>query len=242
MLSQSATAAAADSVLSSHIWRADQFAFHQAVLSSGFGLLDRELPGGGWPAGGLIELLVQQHGIGEMSLLQPALRVLAQRPIALVQPPHPPQVAAWMVDDFPVQRLLWIRTPRAVDACWAAEQVLRNGSCGGLLVWQSQIRAEVLRRLHLAAQASGTFCWLMRTFACAREASPAPLRLGLSPAVGGINVSFVKRRGPPRDDNLLIPFANLPVFHPASTPLSHANLDRHPPAAASARSIAPALV
>jgi len=243
MLSQLATAAVAGSVASPHVWRADQMASYQAaMLSSGFEPLDRELPGGGWPAGGLTELLVQQHGVGEMGLLQPALHALARRPIALIQPPHPPQAAAWAADGFPVQRLLWVSSRRAVDACWAAEQVLRNGSCGGLLVWQSQVRTEVLRRLHLAAQASGTFFWLVRPLACAREPSPAPLRLGLSPAAGGINVSFLKRRGPPREGSLFVPLVDIPVSHSASVSVPHANLDRRSPAVASAGNAAPALV
>jgi len=35
--------------------------------------LDAELPGGGWPQGQLIELLHDDPGIGELSLLAPAL-------------------------------------------------------------------------------------------------------------------------------------------------------------------------
>lgn len=243
MISPLATAAVAGNAASLDIWRADQIASYQAAaLSSGFASLDRELPGGGWPSGGLIELLVQQHGIGEMGLLLPALSAVARQPIALIQPPYQPQAAAWAMDDFPVQRLLWVCSGRAADACWAAEQILRNGSCGALLAWQSQVRTEVLRRLHLAAQASSTFFWLIRPLACAQEPSPAPVRLGLSPAAGGINLSFLKRRGPPRDGHLFIPLVDIPVLYPASVSTLHANLDRHPPAVASARGTTPALV
>ena len=33
-------------------------------------------------------------------------------------------------------QLVWIRSSRSADALWAAEQVLRSGSCGALLFWR----------------------------------------------------------------------------------------------------------
>lgn len=41
--------------------------------------------------------------------------------------------------------------------------------------------------------------------AAATDSSPAPLRLSLTPARGGINVGFVKRQGPARDELLFLP-------------------------------------
>lgn len=60
------------------LWRADQLADAgsaqtQPTLSSGFAALDAELPGGGWPLGGLCELLLDGPGQGEWRLLAPAL-------------------------------------------------------------------------------------------------------------------------------------------------------------------------
>ena len=63
------------------------------VTPSGYTPLDELLPGGGWPHRGLIELLLQQNGIGEMRLLLPALQRLAGQRIALLQPPHLPQLS-----------------------------------------------------------------------------------------------------------------------------------------------------
>jgi hypothetical protein len=56
------------------VWRGDTLA--RAPLPgvpTGFAELDRELPGGGWPRGGLTEILPLRRGIGELSLLLPAL-------------------------------------------------------------------------------------------------------------------------------------------------------------------------
>lgn len=203
------------------VWRADQMGSYQAaVLPTGHPLLDKELPNGGWPSAALIELLVQQAGIGEMRLLRPALRVVTRkRRIALVQPPHLPQVAAWTSWGLPAERLLWVKTSRSADALWTAEQILRNGSCGALLFWQQQVRAESLRRLHLAAQGSEILFWMVRPLACVQDASPSPLRLALRPAAGGIEIGIVKRRGPQRDEPLVLQLEDTPSA-PAILPAS----------------------
>jgi protein ImuA len=105
----------------------------------------------------------------------------------------------------PPASALWLRADCTADALWAAEQVLRSGSCGALLFWQSQIRPDSLRRLHLAAQASETLFFMMRPIVAAQDPSPAPLRLGLRPKAGGLEIEFVKRQGPRRDEPLFLP-------------------------------------
>ncbi len=262
------TASAAPAALSSlppglagAVWRAGQMASPMtAVTSSGYPALDTELPNRGWPRRGLIELLLQQSGIGEMRLLRPALQSLAGQRIALLQPPHLPQIAAWCEWGLPPEQLLWIRARRHADALWSAEQVLRNGSCGALLCWQGAMRGESLRRLQLAAQASDMLCWLLRPLSAADEPSPAPLRLVLRPLAGGVQVELLKRRGPQCEMPLRLrwprrrgdPFASLfpdeaqhalrIASHPVDTEASDALLDRRLPAIAAAAVAASALV
>ena len=50
----------AGTALSPHLWRAESLDAddHRPVQPSGFAALDAELPGGGWPQGQLIELLL----------------------------------------------------------------------------------------------------------------------------------------------------------------------------------------
>ena len=61
------------------VWCGDTLAsLPEATIPSGHPELDAELPGGGWPQGQLIELLTDDAGIGELSLLAPALAQLAQ--------------------------------------------------------------------------------------------------------------------------------------------------------------------
>lgn len=188
------------------LWRASQLArsFSRCV-STGHQPLDHQLPGSGWPTGSMTDLIVQQPGIGELRLLAPALSAVAKSKVVLLQPPHPPQALALAAIGIPPESALWLRAERTADALWAAEQVLRSGSCGALLLWQNQVRPESLRRLSLAAQAGETLFFMMRPMHAAQDPSPAPLRLALRPRDGGLEVNFVKRRGPLRDEPLFLP-------------------------------------
>jgi protein ImuA len=235
-------AAGAGISLPAHVWRASELAsFRTPTVSTGFPNLDNELPSGGWPSGSLIELLTQQPGIGEIRLLLPALRSLSPRKIILIQPPHTIQARAWQGQHFSADRLLSIRTKRSADAFWAAEQVLRSGAAGALLLWQPHVRPESLRRLHLAAQSSDVSFWFLRPLASTQDASPAPLRLALRPAKGAISVEIVKRRGPRRDTPLLVSLP-VPAVRPTFPELDHASLDMRNASTVAARSTSTSLV
>lgn len=238
MLTPSSPAAAPEAIHPS-LWLASQLARGGTRgVNSGFPALDAELPAGGWPTGALIELLLPQAGIGELRLLRPTLAPPQQQRagrIALVQAPHAANAPGWAHMGVAASRLLRLQAGSQADACWAAEQVLRADSCQALLLWQAGIRADTLRRLHMAAQGGGTLFFLLRPLACAREASPSPLRLSLRPAPGGLEVGFIKRRGPLRERPLFIPLTPSPNLQ------RHVPVDRRTPAAAAARSLSPEL-
>ncbi len=240
--------------LSGAVWRAGQMASASSpVTSSGHAALDAELPNHGWPRRGLIELLLPQSGIGELRLLRPALQALAGQRIALLQPPYQPQIATWCEWGLPPEQLLWIRTQRHADLLWSAEQILRNGSCGALLLWQGALRTEALRRLQLAAQASDMLCWLLRPLSFADDPSPAPLRLALRPLPGGVQLDVLKRRGPQcaapirlrwpqRRGDLFARLFPQDSSRPSPVEASDALLDRRLPATAASAVAASALV
>src|SRR6185437_16719198 len=93
------------------LWRASQLARGRArVLETGYPALSAELPGGGWPLGALVDLLVQQPGIGEMRLLQPALSALG-RPVALLRPPQVPNGLGLGYIGLPLEQLLYVKAP-----------------------------------------------------------------------------------------------------------------------------------
>jgi protein ImuA len=132
------------------IWRGSQLGGrHTRVVTCGDAALSAELPGGGWPQGALTDLLVQQPGCGEIRLLRPALAALANRPLMFLQPPHRVQPAALAWWGLPALNISVLRAAKTADALWAAEQVLRAGTCAVLIFWQSHVRPESLRGLHL---------------------------------------------------------------------------------------------
>lgn len=195
------------------VWRASQLARGGLrTVDTGYAALSAELPGGGWPIGALVDLLVPQAGVGEIRLLCPALAALATRPISLVQPPHLPNALAFAYLGVPLERLLQIRAPKTADALWSVEQILRAGTCGALLFWAQHVPTASLRRLHLAAQSSETLFVMVRPLAAAQDASPALLRLAVHPAGEGIKVDIVKRRGPTRGEPLSIPLQPSPIL------------------------------
>jgi protein ImuA len=195
------------------LWRASQLARGgMRTVDTGYAALSAELPGGGWPIGALVDLLIQQPGVGEIRLLRPALVALAKRPIALVQPPHLPNAPAFAYLGVPLEQLIQVRAPKTADALWSAEQILRAGTCGALLFWASYVSTASLRRLHLAAQSSETLFVMVRPLAAAQDASPALLRLAVRSEGDGISVDIVKRRGPTRAEPVLIPLQPSPVL------------------------------
>ena len=193
-ISKTSLACPSASLLKLHpaLWRGSQFGTRAGpTVSTGFAELDAELPGKGWPTGALIELLAPHSGIGEMRLLRAALHATAgQQPVVLLQPPYRPNVACWSGWRFGTQRLLCLTPQHTRDAYWAAEQILKNGSCAALLFWAHPIQNSVLKRLHLAAQSSQTLFFVFRPNSVQSEASPAVLRVMLSAEQTGASPSL----------------------------------------------------
>jgi protein ImuA len=236
------------------LWRAGQLAQSAGrVLPTGFPALSAELPGEGWPTGGLIELLCAQPGIGEMRLLRPALAAAGaqKRRVGLIGAPHVPNVPPLLQWGLSPSQLVWVRPQTQVDLLWASEQILRSQAFGAVLIWLPRVRAESLRRLQVLAQAGDSAIWLFRPSMSVRESSPAVLRLGLAPEPGWrdtLSISFLKRRGPMRGTPLVLPLGAdagpLPAFSPVADVVAepdHAVLDRHPSAATAAGRLAAAL-
>ena len=110
------------------VWCGDTLAsLPGATISSGHPELDAELPGGGWPRGNLTEFLVDRGGLGELSLLLPALAQLSAAGgwLALVAPPWLPHAPAWAAAGVVPERLVVVRAGR--QAAWCLEQWLASG-------------------------------------------------------------------------------------------------------------------
>lgn len=168
------------------------------VEASGWTELDAVLPGGGWQAGTVVELMPTVTGIGELRLLLPALARItgAGRHVTLIAPPYIPFAPALSQHGVRLERVLVIQAQQAEDTLWAAEQSLRCRSFGAVLAWPTTIRDREIRRLQLAAEAGGSTGFLYRSVDAARESSPAALRLKLRRAdSNALQVDVLKCRG-----------------------------------------------
>jgi protein ImuA len=208
----SAVLAPAPEALHPALWRAHQLGrAREEVSATGFPALDLELPGGGWPHRVLSELLLPHAGIGELRLLAPALRQVVQagRVVMLFDPPWPLCAPGWQQLGIAVEQLVVVQARAPVrgparellphaDVLWALEQALKSGHVGAVLAWlPARLKAEVLRRLQLAAHSHEGPAFLLREQSAQARPSPAPLRLVLQPAgVDGLSVRLLKRRGP----------------------------------------------
>jgi protein ImuA len=187
------------------LWRASQLARGGGkFIDTGYASLSAELPGGGWPAGSLIELLPQRTGIGELRLLQPALGLLGKRPIGLIDPPNTLNGPGPASIGLRLDAVVQLRASNMADKLWAAEQVLSAGSFGALLLWLEQVPQASLRRLHLAAQSSETLFVVTRPEWAATQASPATIHIGLRPVEEGLAINILKRRGPAASESLKV--------------------------------------
>jgi 1-acyl-sn-glycerol-3-phosphate acyltransferase len=175
------------------LWRAHQVGQQTRCWCTPAALpLDAELPGGGWPARVLTELLLPHPGVGELRLLAPVLAaVQQQRSVMLFDPPA--ALCGWALAALGLDLRSWCRAagacravsagragpgPRAApaaDVLWALEQALKSGHVGAVLAWlPARLRADALRRLQLAAQAHDGPAFLLRE--ARRAAGPARRR------------------------------------------------------------------
>jgi protein ImuA len=219
------------------LWRASQLARSGTrCVETGFSALNRQLPGGGWPTSSLTEIHVSSAGAGELRLLEPTFSRIGKRPVMLIQPPHVPNALALAAMGLDPSQVIWVQPDRSGDALWAAEMALKMGSCAVVMLWQTHTRNENVRRLNLAAQETEAMCFLLRPLASSQDASPAPLRLALRPAMGGIDISIVKRRGAQLDQSIFLPLS------PSFVHRQHAPVDRHSSSPAVTGTLRPELV
>ena len=197
------------------IWKGRQQHDGRESLPSGHAALDEALPGRGWPIGALTELMVANEGVGEFTLLLPALAALTrqQQWIALVAPPHIPYAPALGNAGVALDYLMVVKgddDKRQKNSFWAAEQLLRSGVFSAVVLWlRASADERQQRRLQLAAEHGKAWGVCYRARAAAMNASPAGLRMILQRNGDGLHIDIIKNRGgrlreltlaEPRDD------------------------------------------
>ena len=206
----------AEVLADARVWKLkDASASHSSsrpAWSTGRRALDARLPGGGWPTASLIEVLLDDTGLGEVQLFLPAL-VACQRDngadarwLVWIAPPHEPYAPALAQQGIELKRLLIVRPSTATEALWAAEQALSSGVCAAVLLWLKGTDDRWLRRLKLAAEAGGALGVLFRPERHRFESSPAAFRLLLTQGATEPHLELLKvqggRPGPVEPDSI----------------------------------------
>ncbi len=130
------------------------------VAPLGLPALDRVLPWGGLPAGGLHEIRAQNTenpgaAAGFAAFCLGRFARLRRGPLLWVSSRddlYPPGLAAF---GLPVERLLLVRPPNSADLLWTLEEALRCKGVAGLLGDIYGLDFKAARRLSLATRASG---------------------------------------------------------------------------------------
>ncbi|MCW9079082.1 MAG: translesion DNA synthesis-associated protein ImuA [Gammaproteobacteria bacterium] len=175
------------------------------ALASGWPVLD-ELLGGGWPHAALVEVLSDAHQ--GLPLVLPLLAGLGEgtRWLVWIAPPYVPYAPALLARGIRVEQLLLIQDVSAQQRLWAAEQALKSGACGAVLVWPERVQTAQLRRLQLAAEQGACPGILFRPQRAANQGSPAALRLQLEPGDRhGMLIHILKCRGSCPPDPVRVP-------------------------------------
>ena len=179
------------------VWRAkDAGRYIMNGTPTGHPRLDATLPGGGWPASAMMEMVTPHWGMGELQLLLPLMRDITQqkRWILWISPPYVPYAPALERAGIDMDYVIVIQPDSSCkDAFWSIEKALQSQSCALVLAWMDWLPNGVIRRLQLAAEAGHSLGVLFRQHD--NDHSPAALRLHLRPSETGVHVKVVKARG-----------------------------------------------
>jgi protein ImuA len=182
------------------LWQGSRTGGLRPVMATGYPKLDAVLHDGGWPQGGVSELLLPRVGVGELQLLRPLLH--HQRSLGgyqvWVNPPFIPMAEVLMQWGVSLNKLLCIRC-EAIDAMvWAAYQALVSKACSVVLIWlpRRHVSKVHLRKLVLGARQGKGWCFVLRHTTAANEPSPSALRLSLRMLPqGDCQITLLKQPG-----------------------------------------------
>lgn len=186
------------------LWRGSRYAEgRRSGIATGYQVLDKHLPDGGWPRESLTEILLDDHGIGELQLLMPAIAQLSQEErehaepgwIAWIAPPFQPYGPALKKCGVDLSRILIVRPRDNSEVLWATEQALSSGTCAAVLFWPERLDDQASRRLQLAAEKGRSWAVAFRSLTARKQNSAAALRIELTPGTQSTRLHILKSRG-----------------------------------------------
>ncbi|MGO1297718.1 MAG: translesion DNA synthesis-associated protein ImuA [Vibrio sp.] len=179
------------------LWQGTSASCHQLPgetgQTTGYALLDSKLSGG-FPHSGVVEIQ-SPAGIGELRLLLPYLAQTKQRLTVFINPPGHMHSEALAHAGLTLDKVLVLTPKTPKDALWAAEQCLKSGTCGQVLLWQNHLEVHHARRLQVASTTGQCVQFLLRRPQQQIFSLPVTLSLQLQPATHGITVTIKKCKG-----------------------------------------------
>lgn len=173
------------------IWRGAVRSYW-TTLSTGQPDLDAWLPNHGWPCGHMVALHAQHVGSGELSILLPFLASQTQQklPVLLISPPLIPCPHTLKKTGIALEHLVVVRSRE--KQLWVAEQVLKSGLCGALVIWPSTQAnsSTAMRRLQLACERGRAPVFLVEYKTQSCLSWPCTLFLKVEP---GLRISWLKQ-------------------------------------------------
>ncbi|WP_413111881.1 translesion DNA synthesis-associated protein ImuA [Thaumasiovibrio sp. DFM-14] len=185
------------------IWRGGNVLPTPTTHSTGFSSLDSCLAGG-FPRHGVIDVR-STTGVGELRLLFPYLSACGkQRLVAFIGAPYQINAASLRHSGFDLNQILLLSPLSKQDALWAAEQCLKSGACGAVLLWHQEIEVHQVRRFHMASEIGGCLQFLLRDSQQHLASLPVSLSLNVSAHPRGLNIDVLKRKGGWINKSLLV--------------------------------------
>ena len=144
-----------------------------------------------------MEIVPHQIGIGEFSILIPALARLSQdsRWILLVCPPHIPYAPFLSRMGVDTSKVIITQAQNINDAGWCMEQGLRSNSCSAVIGWIPQITEKMIRRLQLALEEKKVLSAFFTKPITNYKNNPTPWRIIVRQANNETLIDIPKRRG-----------------------------------------------
>lgn len=176
------------------LWQGSQQKVYTETQPSGYIELDEQL-NGGFPTHGVIEIN-SPLAIGELLLLTPYIKENGQNLLSVfINPPGHINSEYFTQQGMDLDKLILLFPKTEQEALWAAEQCLKSGCCGSVLLWHPSLEVHQARRLQVASETGQCLHFLFKTEQKSQMTLPISLSLTLQAEQNGLHVAINKRKG-----------------------------------------------
>jgi len=177
------------------IWRGNNHDTLLEVQTTGYPSLDAYLCGG-FPDNSVIELQ-SLNGIGELRLIMPYLakKTAAEKRLIFISPPSTLSSQMLHSNQINPAHIVVLADVATNDALWSAEQCLKSGCVGVVVLWHQLFSSAQVKRLKLAAQQGHASLIIIRQKSALSLSLAVPLCLSISPDTLGLRIAIIKQLG-----------------------------------------------